>query len=116
MTRSLLLSILLLHSAQAQEPSTRDIPRTSFDAAVHHLLWTHQPLQELEPEDSAEIHKALYYQGGYLLIYFQSKPANPYLYEKIPIEVWNAWQSSTSKGRFYSQWIKGVHHYRFRLR
>ena len=82
----------------------------SYDQAIE--WYGNQDLDMLYP-DSTAISMASYHQrDGVLLIYYVSKPDKGYIFGNVPRSVWEEFKSSSSKGSYFNERIKGRYRYR----
>jgi hypothetical protein len=85
----------------------------TFDQATKWYL-SSAALEWMNPESTA-ISKAAYHKNDrVMIIFFKSKPSKGYIFGKVPISVWQQFNNSPSKGRFYNSVIKGNFKYQLR--
>jgi hypothetical protein len=113
-TRTLLVLILfsLFFGCGGSAEAPKNFP--SFDAAASWYS-EHAVTDQMTP-DSTAIAWAGYCATSdrqMLLVAFTSDPGKRYVFEGVPAEVWAAFKSADSKGKFYHANIKG--RYRFGL-
>jgi hypothetical protein len=103
--------VLLIISITSCNTDTRETPEFhSYDQAIE--WYENQNLDTTHP-DSTAISKASYHhRDEVLLIYYVSKPGKGYIFGNIPRSVWEEFKSSSSKGSYFNERIKGRYRYR----
>ena len=105
----LLFSVILFSCKQNSE-----LPKqfSSYDEAVNKVENANFSIvEEAETEGKSEnnfIESAKYYSNdnvnGFLILNFNGKE---YIFDEVPITVWNDFKSSDDMGKYYNQFIRG---------
>ena len=107
----LLFSVILFSCKQNSE-----LPKqfSSYDEAVNKVENANFSIvEEAETEGKSEnnfIESAKYYSNdnvnGFLILNFNGKE---YIFDEVPITVWNDFKSSDDMGKYYNQSIRGIY-------
>ena len=107
----LLFSVILFSCKQNSE-----LPKqfSSYDEAVNKVEnASFSTVEEAETEGKSEnnfIESAKYYSNddvkGFLILNFNGKE---YIFDEVPITVWNDFKSSDDMGKYYNQSIRGIY-------
>ena len=104
------LLIVIITSCNVDKQETPEFH--SYDQAIE--WYENQSLDTIYP-DSTAISMASYHQrDGVLLIYYVSKPGKGYIFGHVPLNVWEEFKVSSSKGSYYNEHIKGRYSYRMK--
>ncbi len=108
-----ILYILIITLLTALPCIARTVGFASYEQAIE-FVKSEYASETIHP-DSTAIFRAEYYdvdgESGYLIINFQSNKMKSYIYANVPIEIWQGFKNTSSKGRYYNKEIKG----RYRL-
>ena len=113
MKNSLFASLLLLIFISCKDNSS-NLPKqfSSYDEAVNKVEnASFSTVEEAETEGKSEnnfIESAKYYSNddvkGFLILNFNGKE---YIFDEVPITVWNDFKSSDDMGKYYNKFIRG---------
>lgn len=110
--KHLLTTILLFTFLSCTGQNCNTLPEkfTSYGQAKELVKKAEFGLKEsADASDSKWILSITYYscdkKTGFVIFYI--KPGKEYIYQAVPIELWEQWKKSPSKGNFYSKHIKG---------
>lgn len=107
-------STVIEQTSHDKAMEVEEVPRFTYDMAESFVRSNYKC--ETMQKKSSMIYKVEFYPvdgQNFMLVYFNTNKAKGYIYEGVPVAVWEGWKKAGSKGRYYNTAIKG--RYRFGL-